>query len=270
VSYVDITPITKPFTVIDDCSTDVASIDSECVYVEFATLQALNNMSAESAADDPHTIVERNRCSQIHVKVRPDWSEGYKLQEVARQIDGVWQEFKQAHPDAGRTPIIVETWRQRQSRLVSPIEAQRTLMAIVLGIISLVAVVLIFVILYVIVMQKTRDIGVLKAVGASNSGVAGIFLAYGAAIALVGSIVGIIGGCLFVHNINPIHDWIGRTFGFVVWSRETFMFEKIPNEVQFFSAAMIFVGAVVFGILGAAIPAIKAARKQPVEALRYE
>jgi lipoprotein-releasing system permease protein len=269
-SYTDITPTTRLFMVIDDCSTDVASIDSEIVYVRFDTLQKLNNMSAGYAADDPNRVVEPPRCSQIHVKIRPEYGEGYRIQDVARQIDGAWQEFKQAHPDALRTPMVVETWRQRQSRLVSSIEAQRTLIVIILGIVSSVAVVLIFVILYVIVMQKTRDIGVLKAVGASSAGVAEIFLAYGAAIALVGSVVGVVGGCAFVHNINPIHDWIGRTFGFVVWSRETFMFEKIPNEVGVFSAGMILVGAIVSGILGATIPAIKAARKQPVEALRYE
>lgn len=269
-SYTDITPTTKAFTVIDDCSTDVASIDSEIVYVDFRTLQKLNNMSAEHAADDPNTVVEQPRCSQIHVKVRPEDSEGLRIQAVARQIDGVWQEFKDKHPDAKRTPIIVETWRQRQSRLVSAMEAQRTLFVIIIGIMSASTLILIVVILYVIVMQKTRDIGVLKAVGASSAGVAGIFLAYGATIALVGSLVGVAAGWVFVHNINPIHDYIGRAFGFVVWSRETFMFEKIPNEVGTITPVLILVGATIAGIVGATIPAVKAARRRPVEALRYE
>jgi len=268
-SYAEITPSTQTFTVIDDCSTDVASIDSEIVYVPFATLQQLNNMSSEAAADDPNFVVPA-RCSQIHVKVRPELSRGARLAGVARQIDRAWAEFARTHPDAARTTVHVETWRQRQSRLVNAIEAQRTLMVIILGIISTVAVVLIFVILYVIVVQKTRDIGVLKAVGASSAGVAGIFLVYGAAIGLVGSILGTIGGCFFVRHINPIHDWVGRTFGFEVWSRETFMFEKIPNEVAPSTAVVILVAAVLAGLVGAVIPAVRAARQQPVEALRYE
>jgi len=268
--YADITPATASFTVIDDCSTDVASIDSEIVYVEFETLQKLNNMSAERDAEDPNRIVEPPRCSQIHVKVAAELSRGYALQDVARQIDRAWAEFTAAHPEAAASDVRVETWRQRQSRLVSSIESQRTLMVIILGIISSVAVVLIFVIMYVIVVQKTRDIGVLKAVGASSLGVAGIFLAYGAAIGLVGSAFGTLGGYYFVRNINPIHDWIGRTFGFVVWSRETFMFEKIPNEVGLVAAINIVIGAMLSGILGSLIPAIRAARQQPVEALRYE
>ncbi|MDP7636390.1 MAG: FtsX-like permease family protein, partial [Phycisphaerae bacterium] len=161
-------------------------------------------------------------------------------------------------------------WRQRQEKVVGPIEAQRTLMVIILGIISLVALVLIFVIFYMIVMRKTRDIGVLKSIGASSSGVAGIFLAYGAAVGLAGSALGAAGGYVFVRNINPIADWLDTVFGFQPWDREFFMFDKIPNEVQLMTVVTIVIGAIVAGVVGSLIPAIWAARMQPVEALRYE
>jgi len=121
-----------------------------------------------------------------------------------------------------------------------------------------------------IVFQKTKDIGVLMAVGASSGGVAQIFLAYGAAVGLVGSIMGIILGAIFVRNINPIQDWLDDTFGFRVWSREWFLFEKIPNEVDWTAALFIVVAAIIAGLVGALMPAIRAARMQPVEALRYE
>jgi lipoprotein-releasing system permease protein len=166
--------------------------------------------------------------------------------------------------------VTVETWRQRQSQLINMIENQRTLMVIILTVISAVAIVLIFVILYVIVVQKTRDIGVLKAVGASNTGVAGIFLAYGGVIGLIGSAFGVLAGCYVVWNINPIHDWVGRTFGFTVWNRESYMFEKIPNQVEPPVVVWIVAGAVLAGVFGALLPAVLAARRQPVEALRYE
>ncbi len=269
-SYADITPVTRSFTVIDDCSTDVSSIDSEIVYLPFQTLQRLNNMSGAEDAADATRFAEPARCSQIHVKVRDGVSRGAALAAVAAKIDRAWAAFKQTHPDAARTPVVVETWRQRQSRLVSAIENQRTLMVIILSIISAVALVLIFVIMYVIVVQKTRDIGVLKAVGASSGGVASIFLGYGAAIGLVGSVIGAVAGCLFVWNINAIHDWIGRTFGFVVWNRETFMFEKIPSEVSLSVVATIVGGAILSGVIGSLFPAVLAGAKQPVEALRYE
>ena len=270
ISYTDITPVTRTFTVIDDCSTDVSSIDSDIVYVPFDTLQRLNNMAAEYAPGDANVVVRPGRCSQIHVKVREEFSRGEALVKVARKIQDVWEVFHKQHPDASTTTVTVETWRERQRNLLEQIGGQRVVMVIILGVISTVAVVLIFVILYVIVIQKTRDIGVLKAVGASNVGVAGIFLAYGGAIGLVGSILGALGGSSFVWNINPIHDWVGRTFGFRVWSPENYMFAEIPNEVQPEAVAWIVGGAIFAGVFGALLPSVLAARRQPVEALRYE
>ena len=181
-----------------------------------------------------------------------------------------WRDFHALNAERIGTDASALTWRQRQASLVGPIEKQRTLTVIMFGIISLVSVVLIFVIFYMIVFQKTKDIGVLKAVGASSSGVACIFLAYGAAVGLVGSILGTIGGYYFVRHINAIQDAVDRWFGFRVWDRDVFMFEKIPNEVQLVPALLIVAGAIVAGLVGAIIPALRAARMQPVEALRYE
>jgi lipoprotein-releasing system permease protein len=261
---------TQVFTIVDDCETDVSSIDSDIVYVPFETLQRLNGMEAKYDSAEPNRIAIPARCNQIHIKVRGnDLSEKY-LETIRDKVEKVWQDFRNAHPELAVSDAAVQTWQQRQESIVGPIKKQRTLTVIMFGIISLVSVVLIFVIFYMIVFQKTKDIGVLKAVGASNSGVAGIFLAYGAAIGLVGSILGTIGGYYFVLYINEIQDAVDKWFGFRVWDREVFMFEKIPNEVQPISALLIVAGAIAAGLIGALIPAMRAARMQPVEALRYE
>ena len=268
-----IEPNIRRFSIVDDSRTDVSSIDKKLVYVPFDTLQQLNNMAPEV---DEHGQLDRPaRCSQIHIKVKGSPNER-QLREIASKIRAVWQEFAKGYEDrpARQRPVVndigIETWRQRQSQVVGPIERQRTLVGIIMAIMSLVAVALIFVILYTIVVQKTREIGVLKAVGASGWGVAGLFFAYGAVIGLVGSLIGVVAGIVTVDNINHIQDWADSTFGFRVWSKETFMFEKIPSEVDWTIAAVIVGGSILAGLVGALVPAIRAARMQPVEALRYE
>jgi len=268
--WMEVSPVSQEFSIVDICRTDVSSIDSKFVYVPFETLQRLNNMGPEYSADNPGRLVIPARCSQIHFKVQHQYSRDASLEQVCRKIRSLWSEFARRHPNAVASDVTVQTWRQRQAALISNIDRQRTLVFIMFGIISLVSVVLIFVIFYMIVFQKTKDIGVLKAVGATSGGVAQIFLAWGAAVGLVGAAVGTVLGYLFVRNINPIQDWVDATFGYRVWSKEYFLFAEIPNQVDWHAAVYIVLGAIVAGLVGALLPAIRAARMQPVEALRYE
>jgi lipoprotein-releasing system permease protein len=177
---------------------------------------------------------------------------------------GPESDFNQ-HPD-----VRAVTWRQQQEDLIRNIEAQRALAITMIAVISVVAVILVFVIFYMIVAQKTRDIGVLKAIGASNMGVTGIFIVYGAAIGFVGSVIGAIGGYVFVHNINAIQDWLDKSIGFRVWTQKQHIFKEIPNEIDPWSMVVIMICAILAGMAGALVPAIRAGRMQPVEALRYE
>ena len=258
----DVTPNIQRFTVVDDCTTDVYPFDSETVYVPFAALQRLNNMGPIERADG---TLEPGRCSMIHVKIKDRFSTRKHLPRIATDIRRVVTEFY-----GDDTAVDVQTWRQKQHKVVDQLESQRTLILVMFGILSLVSVVLVFVIFYMLVVQKTRDIGVLKAVGASSHGVAWIFLALGNGVGLVGACIGAAAGCVFVHYINGVHSLIREWFGFQVWSRESFWFDRIPNEIDPMVIVGVVIGAVLAGILGAFVPALRAARMQPVEALRYE
>lgn len=272
ISHTDLDLPRRLLTVVDDSHTGVYQIDSEFVYLPLELLQQLNNMTAIRSQADPNRIVEPARVSSIHVKVRPSHAGSeQQLRQVAQRIEALWSAFRERNPELlFSSEVNVATWRQRQARIIAPIESQRTLVAIMFGIMSLVAVVLIFAVFYIIVDRKRRDIGVLKAIGASGGGVASIFLAYGAAIGLVGSGVGVILAAEFIRRINAVHDWFRQQLGFEVWSMETFLFDRIPNQTDWQAAVWIVLGSAAAGIVGALLPALQASLVQPVESLRYE
>jgi lipoprotein-releasing system permease protein len=139
------------------------------------------------------------------------------------------------------------------------------------GVISMVAVFLILCIFYMIVQEKTRDIGIIKSLGGSAAGVSAVFLAYGAAIGLVGCILGSILGISFIDHINEIQDWLARLNPeWRVWSPETYSFDKIPSAWKWSEVIGIGILSIVSSVLGALFPAVRAGRTWPVETLRYE
>jgi lipoprotein-releasing system permease protein len=96
--------------------------------------------------------------------------------------------FELALPD---DPLRAESWGERQGEFLSAVEKEKVLLTFLFGIISIVAVFLVFCIFFMIVVEKTRDIGIIKSVGASNAGVAQIFLGYGLLIGVMGAGIGI-------------------------------------------------------------------------------
>lgn len=260
-------PFDRPFTLVGDSRVGVYQIDSINVYVDFNELQTLMDMGEQEDMDSGWK--DPARCSQVQIKVRGGTDER-RLIEITGRIQALWDQYVVRYPLLNGAGVEIQTWRQKQKGFIDPIESQRTLVVIMFGVISLVAVVLVFAIFYMMVIQKTKDIGVIKSIGGSQRGVAGIFLFYGAAIGVVGSIIGVITGVLFVHYINNIHDWVASTFGWVVFDRQAYMFDKIPNQVEPAVVVSVVIGAILAGLVGAIAPAIRAARMEPVEALRYE
>ena len=260
-------PIKKSFTFVGDSRMGIYQIDSAYVYVDFDVLQELIDMAPVEDVDTGR--VAPGRCTQIQIKVEGPDDEA-DLLAAARKVRNLWAGFKDRHPDLGGVSADIQTWRQKQAQYVGPIEKQRDLTTIMFCIVSMVAVVLVFAIFYMMVVQKTKDIGVLKSIGASSGGVAGLYLLYGGAVGLVSSVIGAVGGYCFVRQINPIHDWIAEAFGWRVFDRRAYLFDRIPNDVSPWVVFAVVVGAIVAGLVGALLPAIRAARMQPVEALRYE
>jgi lipoprotein-releasing system permease protein len=164
----------------------------------------------------------------------------------------------------------VVTWLELQGTFISAVEHEKALVTFLFGLISIVAIFLIFCIFYMIVVEKTKDIGIIKSVGATNSGVAGIFLGYGLAIGVVGAGLGLLVAYLIVHNINQIHKWITDVTGTPIWDPQVYAFDTIPNTMNSHEVTIILSVAVISSVLGALVPALRAARMHPVESLRWE
>ncbi len=121
-----------------------------------------------------------------------------------------------------------------------------------------------------IVVEKTKDIGIMKALGAPSSGVMSIFIGYGFSLGLVGSGVGMVGGLLFVANINKIAALIETVTGQEVFDPTVYYFQSIPTIVDPQTVVGVVAGAVTIAVLASVLPALRAARLHPVRALRYE
>jgi lipoprotein-releasing system permease protein len=121
-----------------------------------------------------------------------------------------------------------------------------------------------------IVTEKTRDIGILKALGASNGGVLRIFLGYGLLLGAVGAGLGTLLGLSITNNINAIEHFISNTTGREIFDRSIYYFNEIPTDVQFWSIALVNLGSMGIAVVFSVLPALRAAWLHPVRALRYE
>lgn len=264
-------PIRVPLRYADDSRTGIYEIDSLCVYVDFDMLQ-------HKLAMDPQPLINggttRRRANQLLIGLY----DGVELDQAKEKIAAAWAGFLSALPeeptaeDAQALSFVdVYTWEDLQRPFIAAVEKEKVLVTFLFGLISTVAVVLLGCIFYMIVEKKTRDIGILKSVGASSSGIASMFILYAAAVGVTGAILGTLLGSVFVWNINDIQDILANLNPALrVWNPEVYSFDKIPEKVKTADVLGIGLVAVISSMIGSLIPAVMAGRVWPVKALRYE
>ena len=237
------------FTVVGFFRSGMSEYDSSMIYVPLERLQYIRVLGDGKG---------KGSVNQIQVKVR----EGANLDQVAQVI----REALDPH----QAFFVVSTWEQKQGPLLAAVSLEQGILNILLFLIIAVAGFGILAIFSMIVVEKTRDIGVLKALGASNSGVRSIFLGYGLLLGVVGSGVGMIGGLAFVERINDIEALLSRLTGRKVFDDRIYYFTEIPTLIDPWTVGAIVVGALVIAVAASIWPAHRASKLHPVQALRYE
>ena len=164
----------------------------------------------------------------------------------------------------------VRTWEEYRGNLIGAIQNERVLMMIMLSLVLLVAGFTVFAILSMMVTEKRRDIGILCAIGATPKGILDTFLYIAFWDALIGATLGTILGTWGAIKIDAIERAVSKLIHKQIFNRDVYLFDHIPSIVQPMWVAAIVLGAFVCALLFAAVPAVRAARMDPLEALRYE
>jgi len=216
-------------------------IDRTRVYMPFAEAQAYFNR--EGAADEIELIVANPAGIDA---LRP------ALFDAAGPRGQVW------------------TWRDANGAFLSALDVERRVMFIILSLVVLIAALNIISGLVMLVKNKGRDIGILRTMGLTQGSIQRIFFLCGALIGVVGTVLGVVLGCLFAANIQSIQALVEWVSGGSVWNPEIRFLTEIPARLRPADIAAVAGMALTLSFVVTLWPSRGAARLNPVEALRYE
>jgi lipoprotein-releasing system permease protein len=242
VSGARLAPVFDRFVVCDYFKSEMSEYDGNYVFVPLDYLQKLRTME--------------NRVTSIQIRLK-DYNDA---KAVVKRLGVIF-------PDSA---YRVETWEDKQGPLLAAIGVEKGILNVLLFMIIGVAGFGILAIFAMIVVEKTRDIGILKALGASSGGIMQIFLGYALLLGIVGDTLGTGTGLLFTTHINEIEKILGHVTGQDIFPRDIYYFDQIPTFINPLNVVLVNLGALAIAVVFSVLPALRAALLHPVRALRYE
>ncbi|GJL77641.1 MAG: ABC transporter permease [Nitrospinaceae bacterium] len=167
-------------------------------------------------------------------------------------------------------PYFVRDWMRMNKNLFSALQLEKVVMFVILILIILVAAFNIVSTLFMVVMEKTKEIAIMKAMGATRTSIIKIFSFQGLIIGVVGTFVGCVGGFTVVPNLNEIVGFIENIFGITAFPSDVYYLDKLPSEILYLDSFLIVIFSIVICFVASLYPAWRASRLNPVEGLRYE
>lgn len=198
--------------------------------------------------------VERT-ISGIEVKIADPMKAGAVAVAITRQLsDGLW----------------ARSWMDLNRTFLAALRHEKIIMAVILVLIIVVAAFNIASTLIMVVMEKTRDIGILKSIGAPRSSIRTIFMIDGLIVGGVGTFLGVVFGYLLANSLDSVVRLMGSLFGIELFPSTIYYFDKIPVATSVFDTCWIAGSAIALSLLASLYPAWQASKLNPVEAIRYE
>ena len=233
-------PKKKTFTVFSLFESGLADFDNNIAFINLDTLDEFFNMSKN----------ERNL--EIYLK-NPQKIENQKF--IVQQI----------FPNE-----FVFSWADTNSSLFSALKVERNVMFIILSLIIIVAAFNIISGLTILVKNKTRDIAILKSIGVLNKSIVKIFFLVGVIIGTSATFFGILLGVIFSMYVENLRQFLSNVFDISLFPEEIYFLSTMPSEINPPSIFIISVCSILITIIVSIFPALKAAKLDPVQALKYE
>ena len=243
-------PKTKQFRVAGIFNTGMYEYDATLAYIGLQEAQSFLSM------DDAVTGI------QLKVK------DVYKAGEIAAKIN-----------QSLGPPYFARDWMQMNKNILFALKTEKVVMFIILTLIVLVAAFGIASTLFMVVMEKTKDIAILKSLGATGRSIMKIFVledlgevedAKALIIGGAGTLIGLIGGLVIALNMESIVNFIQKVTGFELFSKDIYYLNRFPSQVVPSDVIIISVTAILISFLATLYPSWQGSRLPPVEALRYE
>ena len=233
-------PKKKTFTVFSLFESGLADFDNNIAFINLDTLDEFFNLSKN----------ERNL--EIYLK-NPQNIENQKF--IVQQI----------FPNE-----FVFSWADTNSSLFSALKVERNVMFIILSLIIIVAAFNIISGLTILVKNKTRDIAILKSIGVLNKSIVKIFFLVGVIIGTSATIFGILLGVIFSMYVENLRQFLSNVFDISLFPEEIYFLSTMPSEINLSSIFIISLCSILITIIVSIFPALKAAKLDPVQALKYE
>ncbi|MBF0124801.1 MAG: lipoprotein-releasing ABC transporter permease subunit [Magnetococcales bacterium] len=166
--------------------------------------------------------------------------------------------------------LMIQDWMQMNRNFFRALQIEKATMAVILSLVVLVAAFNIISSLVMLVMEKGRDIAILKTMGATSRSVMAIFIINGGITGLVGTGIGVVLGVALAANLESVLAWIEQNFGIKILSGEVYFIDHLPAVIRPTDVIWIACASLVISLLATIYPAWRASRVDPVEALRYE